>query len=138
MSIKESGEMYLETILILSQNIKNVRSIDIVDYRGFSKPSVCRAVALLKKDGFILVDKNGFITLTDSGKSIAEKIYERHIVLTSVLVNLGVPEMTAAKDACKIEHDLSDETFECIKGHITDYGKNAKLIQKIHDKNYAV
>ncbi|MBQ6570248.1 MAG: metal-dependent transcriptional regulator [Clostridia bacterium] len=115
MAIQESGEMYLETILILSQKNSQVRSIDVVDYMGFSKPSVSRAVGLLKAGQYISVDEDGFITLTDIGREIAEKIYERHTVLTEFLAALGVSEETATADACKIEHDISDESFNAIK-----------------------
>lgn len=115
MHLQESGEMYLETILILSNSQPSVRSIDICEYMGYSKPSVSRAVGLLKKGGYITVDGGGFITLTESGKYIAGKIYERHTVLTGFLMSLGVPEDTAAEDACKIEHDISDTSFDAIK-----------------------
>lgn len=115
MALQESGEMYLETILILSKKQSSVRSIDICDYMGYSKPSVSRAVGLLKNGGYIIVDKDGYISLTEQGKQIADKIYERHTVLTSFLVKLGVNDETAVKDACKIEHDISDESFEAIK-----------------------
>lgn len=115
MHIQESGEMYLETILILSKRLEHVRAIDIGEYMGYSKPSVSRAVGLLKNGGFISVDGNGHITLTDSGKNHADKIFERHRILTSVLTSIGVSEETASEDACKIEHILSDETFEAIK-----------------------
>ncbi len=115
MHLQESGEMYLETILILSNSQPSVRSIDICEYMGYSKPSVSRAVGLLKKGGYITVDGSGFITLTESGKYIAGKIYERHTVLTGFLMSLGVPEVTAAEDACKIEHDISDTSFDAIK-----------------------
>lgn len=115
MHLQESGEMYLETILILSNSQPSVRSIDICEYMGYSKPSVSRAVGLLKKGGYITVDGSGFITLTESGKYIAGKIYERHTVLTEFLMSLGVPEVTAAEDACKIEHDISDTSFDAIK-----------------------
>ena len=115
MHLQESGEMYLETILILSNSQPSVRSIDICEYMGYSKPSVSRAVGLLKKGGYITVDGGGFITLTESGKYIAGKIYERHTVLTGFLMSLGVPEVTAAEDACKIEHDISDTSFDAIK-----------------------
>lgn len=117
MHLMESGEMYLETILILSLKSGAVRSLDIAEYMGFSKPSVSRAVGLLKNDGYITVDKNGFITLTGKGCEIAEKIYERHTLLTEFLVRLGVDPETAAEDACKIEHDISDASFEAIKAH---------------------
>lgn len=115
MIIYESGEMYLETILTLSQNSEFVRSIDIAESMGFSKPSVSRAVKNLKTEGYISIDDNGYITLTESGMSIASKIYERHTVLTKVLISLGVDEKTASQDACKIEHDISDVSFEAIK-----------------------
>ena len=115
MHIQESGEMYLETILILSKRSETVRAVDIGEYMGYSKPSVSRAVGLLKNGGFICVDANGHITLTDAGKSHAEKILERHRIVTSILVSIGVSEQTATEDACKIEHVLSDETFEAIK-----------------------
>lgn len=116
-SLQESGEMYLETILILSREKGTVRSIDVVDYMGFSKPAVSRAMAKLRESKHILVDKDGFITFTKKGKEIAEKIYERHTLLTSFLITLGVDEKTAAEDACKIEHDISDKTFEAMKKH---------------------
>ena len=115
---KESGEMYLETILILSRKSNAVRSIDISEYMGYSKPSVSRAMGLLKADGYISVDGGGYITLTDSGRKIAEKIYERHNVLAEALKMLGVSETAAVADACKIEHDISDESFEAIKRHL--------------------
>ena len=119
MSLQESGEMYLETIFILSKK-GPVRSIDVCEYMGFSKPSVSRAVGLLKNGGYINVDKSGFLTLTDIGLEIAEKIYSRHILLENFLVSLGVSRDTAEFDACKIEHHLSDESFEAIKRHISD------------------
>lgn len=115
--LQESGEMYLETVLILSQNQPQVRSIDIVEYMGFSKPSVSRAVGLLKEGGFIKVDHDGFITLTDEGMTVASKMYERHRVLTGFLINIGVDPEIAAADACKMEHDISDETFQAICRH---------------------
>ena len=119
----ESGEMYLETIFVLSKKQDNVRSIDICDHMGYSKPSVSRAVGLLKKAGHITVDGNGYIQLTDSGMNIAKTIYERHTILTGSLVALGVSEETASQDACKIEHVLSDETFAVIKEHYNKYLK---------------
>lgn len=118
MNLQESGEMYLETIYVLSKNNETVRSLDIAEYMGFSKPSVSRAVGILKDGEYILVDKNGYITLTRRGKEIAEKIYERHTILTEYLVRLGVNEKIATEDACKIEHDISDESFEAIKRHV--------------------
>lgn len=118
MAIAESGEMYLETILVLSRERDMVRSIDICSHMGFSKPSVSRAVGILKKNGYIIVDNNGAITLTDTGREVAEKIYDRHRVLTNVLIAMGVSPETADEDACKMEHVLSDETFEAIKEYV--------------------
>ena len=118
MHLQESGEMYLETILILSKEQTSVRSLDVADYMGFSKPSVSRAVGLLKSGGYIVVDGNGYITLTEEGRYIAEKIYERHTVITEILVRLGVSKETALEDACKMEHVISDESFEAIKRHV--------------------
>lgn len=116
MHLQESGEMYLETVYILSKN-GVVRSLDVAEYMGFSKPSVSRAVGLLKQGGYLLMDKDGYLTLTDSGLDVAKKIYERHTLLTDFLVRLGVDRQTAAEDACKMEHDISDESFEAIKRH---------------------
>ena len=121
MQLLESGEMYLETILILTIRDQSVRSIDVAKYMNFSKPSVSRAMGKLKEQGYIVIDPEGYITLTKAGREIAEKIYERHTVLSALLKRLGVSEETAAEDACKIEHDISDETFEAIKRHITAY-----------------
>ena len=118
MSIHESGEMYLETILTLSKYTPHVRAIDIGEHMGYSKPSVSRAVGLLKADGFIKVGEDGGITLTETGRAIAEKIYERHQVLTDFFKMIGVEEETAMTDACKMEHIISDETFDAIKSHI--------------------
>lgn len=115
MNLQESGEMYLETILILTENNPHVRSIDVRDYMGFSKPSVSRAIGLLKKGGYVTVDNDGFISLTDEGKELAHKIYDRHSVLTAFLVSLGVDKEVASADACKIEHHISDESFYAIK-----------------------
>lgn len=123
MSIHESGENYLETILLLSKKKSEVRSIDIVNELNLSRPSVSRAMSILKNDRLITIDSGGFITLSAEGLAIAERIYERHHIITDVLIRLGVPEEIAAQDACKIEHDLSDESFECIKKHIAQYGK---------------
>ena len=114
MNLLESGEMYLETIYVLSKS-GAVRSIDIVERMGYSKPSVSRAVGLLKNGGFILVDESGFITLTADGEAVAKKIFERHTVLTEFLVSIGIDKSVAADDACKIEHDISDATLEAIK-----------------------
>lgn len=115
MRLQESGEMYLEAIWVLSKNRGYVRSIDVSEYLGYSKPSVSRAVGLLKSGAYIQVENDGSITLTDTGREIAEKIYERHTVLTKVLVQIGVSPETAAADACKLEHAISDESFYAIK-----------------------
>ena len=115
MSLYESGEMYLETIFVLTQEGKSVRAIDVCEYMGYSKPSVSRALGILKKSGHITVDKNGFLSLTNEGMSVAKKIYERHKILTEVLISLGVSPEVASDDACKIEHHISDESFEAIK-----------------------
>lgn len=117
MVLQESGEMYLESILVLIRQGKAVRSIDIVYYMGYSKPSVSRAVGILRQGGYIHVAEDGGITLTESGQAVAEKIYERHRLLTSFLVKLGVDEKTAAEDACKMEHVISDASMEAIKRH---------------------
>ena len=121
MALQESGEMYLETILVLSQKNQFVRSIDVCEYMGYSKPSVSRAVGLLKKDGFITVEKDGHIFLTEKGRAVAEKILSRHTILTEMLVRLGVSRETASNDACRIEHVVSDETFDAIKNHLQKY-----------------
>ena len=120
MSIHESGEMYLETILILSQKMERVRSIDVVEHMGFSKPSVSRGMKLLREQKLIDVDGAGWITLTESGRSVAEKIYERHTFLSTFIAKLGVDPQVAAEDACKMEHVISDETFEALKRHIAE------------------
>ena len=117
MHLQESGEMYLETILILSQKSRGVRSIDVSEYMKFSKPSVSRAIGLLKQGGYVVTDPEGFLTLTEAGREVAVKIYERHKLLTEFLTRLGVNPETAAADACKMEHDISDESFEAIKRH---------------------
>ena len=117
MSLQESGEMYLETILVLSQRTGFVRAIDIGEEMGYSKPSVSRAVGILRQGGYIHVAEDGGITLTESGQAVAEKIYERHRLLTSFLVKLVVDEDTAGEDPCKIEHDISDASMEAIKRH---------------------
>ena len=124
MSIHESGEMYLETIHVLLEKNGSVRSIDISEHMGYSKPSVSRAVGLLKSGGYILVDKDGFISLTDSGEKVAMKIYERHTVLSNMLISLGVDPETARQDACRLEHAISDESFQAIKQHL--FQKNPK------------
>lgn len=120
MRLQESGQMYLETILVLSKNGANVRSIDVVEHMGFSKPSVSRAVKNLKDAGYITVDKDGYITLTAMGMSEASKMYERHKILSAFLTSIGVSEEVAVKDACKIEHVISDESFEQIKKKVTE------------------
>ncbi len=118
MRLAESGEMYLETIYVLSQKTTSVRSVDVAEHMGYSKPSVSRAIGLLKSGGYITVDKTGFITLTDSGLETAQKLYERHTILSDFFVSLGVVRETASSDACKIEHVISDETFEAIKRRV--------------------
>ena len=121
MSMHESAEMYLETIYTLSLNSTTVRSIDVAETLNYSRPSVSRAVGLLKKDGYLLMDGEGFLTLTEEGRALAERIYERHTVLAAALEALGVDKETAAEDACKIEHDISDRTFDAIKTHMKTY-----------------
>ena len=123
MHIQESGEMYLESIYVLSKKKSPVRSIDVGEYLGYSKPSVSRAIGLLKEGGYVKVGADGHLILTESGESIAKKIYERHTFLTKFLVAIGVDEATAAEDACKIEHVISDTAFEAMKRHAEQYGK---------------
>jgi DtxR family Mn-dependent transcriptional regulator len=118
MKIYESAENYLEAILVLSRQKGSVRSIDVAQHLEFSKPSVSRAVSLLRENGYVSMDHNGLLTLTDSGRDIAERIYERHTIFTNWLVQLGVNPEVAAEDACRIEHQISDESFEKIKTHI--------------------
>ena len=125
MHIQESGEMYLETIYILSEKTGAVRSIDVGEYMGYSKPSVSRAVGILKKGGYLLMDKDGYLTLTESGLAVAKKIYERHTLLTDFLIRLGVNEKTAVEDACTIEHDISDETFDALQKHANMHSPSA-------------
>lgn len=115
MRLQESGEMYLEAILVLHKQNGHVRSIDVSEYLGYSKPSVSRAVGLLKNGGYLVVEDDGGLTLTEAGREIGEKIYERHTVLTDMLVKMGVPQEIAAEDACKLEHAVSDTSFEAIK-----------------------
>lgn len=122
--IHESGENYLETILILKNKGLDIRSIDIVHEMSLSKPSVSRAVGILKNGGFIEVDNDGYITLTKDGSEVANRIYERHQVLTAWLVGLGVNEKTAAEDACRLEHDISDESFQKLKEHLREKHDN--------------
>ncbi|MBO4666624.1 MAG: metal-dependent transcriptional regulator [Bacilli bacterium] len=118
MNIYESAEDYLERILILQERNKEVRSIDIAHDMGFSKPSISVAMKKLKEAGLIKIDDNGFITLTKEGHVIADKVYERHCVLKQTLINIGVSPEQAEKDACKVEHVISEETFDAIKDHI--------------------
>ena len=115
MSVHESGEMYLEAILVLTKKTGFVRSIDVSEYLGYSKPSVSRAMGLLRQGEYIVVESDGAITLTQKGREIAEKIYERHTLLTDLLVRIGVSQETAAADACKLEHAISDESFLALK-----------------------
>ena len=115
MRLQESGEMYLETILILSQKMENVRAIDIGEEMGFSKPSVSRALKILRENSYISIDKNGYVTLSKTGREVAEKIYERHQVLSEVLIRLGVDPQIAIEDACRMEHVISDTSFQAIK-----------------------
>ena len=121
MAMQESGEMYLETIYVLSQQSASVRSIDVADHLGYSKPSVSRAVGLLKKEGLLLMDEMGYLKLTPAGEEKARRIYERHTVLSRLLMNLGVDEETATEDACRIEHYISDTSFNAIKAHMKKY-----------------
>ena len=121
MAMQESREMYLETIYVLSQKSSKVRSIDVAEYMNYSKPSVSRAVGLLKKDGLLLMDETGGLKLTAEGEEKAKRIYERHTVLSTLLMNLGVDEKTATEDACRMEHYISEETFNAIKAHMKKY-----------------
>ena len=118
MALQESGEMYLETILILSEKKPNVHAVDISEYMGYSKPSVSRAVGLLLDGAYIRIEQDGSIVLTDSGREVAETIYERHRLLSRYLMAIGVSEQTAMDDACKIEHVISPESFEALKHFI--------------------
>ena len=126
LQIHESAENYLETILILHNRLGMVRSIDIATELGFSKPSVSVLMKNLRENGCILVDKDGYITLTDAGRAIADKIYERHQMIAEILMALGVDEETAYRDSCKIEHDISDKSFECMKQHYLNAKNNGK------------
>ena len=118
MKLLESGQMYLETILVLSEKNPNVRAIDICEHMGFSKPSVSRAVGLLKSGGYVVADDDGYLSLTDLGAEVAHKMYDRHRLITKFLTSLGVPENIASSDACKIEHHISDESFEAIRRNL--------------------
>lgn len=115
MALHESAEMYLETIYLLTQRSDCVRSIDVAEHMGYSKPSISRAVGLLKRDGYVVTDEDGFLSLTDKGFETASRVFERHTVLTQLLVTIGVDEKIAAEDACRIEHVISDETLEAMK-----------------------
>ena len=125
MRLQESGEMYLESIWVLQKQKGFVRSIDVCEYLGYSKPSVSRAVGLLKNGGYIAVNADGGLCLTEAGREVAEKIYERHTLLASLLMRIGVSEATALDDACRMEHVISDESFEALKRHIETYGSKA-------------
>ncbi len=118
MHLQESGEMYLETIHILSQRGRGVRAVDVADYMGFSKPSVSRAMSLLRSGGYVALN-DGFLVLTEKGRHVASRTYERHLFLTDFFVSLGVDPEIAAQDACKIEHDISDETFQAMKKYFS-------------------
>ena len=120
MSVHESGEMYLEAIWVLTQKTGFVRSIDVSEYLGYSKPSVSRAMGILRSGEYIVVEADGAITLTEKGEAIARKIYERHTLLTKLLVRIGVSEQTAAADACKLEHAISDESFDALKAYTAE------------------
>ena len=117
MALQESGEMYLESIYVLSKTSASVRGVDIGEYLGYTKPSVSRAIKLLREEGLVKKDEEGYIKLTEAGKILAKRIYERHTVLTRLLVHIGVDEKTAAEDACRVEHYISDETFDAIKAY---------------------
>ena len=120
MAIQESGEMYLETILVLSKKDAPVRSLDVANEMGFSKPSVSRAMGILKTDGYIEMDEKSHITLTDKGLKAAKRIYDRHILITELLTSIGVDKKTAEEDACRVEHVISDKTFKAIKKHLKE------------------
>ena len=126
MHLAESGEMYLETVYVLSKKGGLVRSIDVSEYMGYSKPSVSRAIGLLKSGGYLTVGTDGALALTDAGHEVAMRIFERHTMITNLLIMLGVDEQTASEDACKIEHDISDTSFEAIKKHIQSKNEGIK------------
>lgn len=123
MALHESGQMYLEAIYVLLQKNEKIRSIDVGAYLGYTKPSVSRALGILKSEAYIAVDAEGYITLMQKGKAFAEQLYERHTVLTNMLIDLGVDEEIAAEDACRIEHVISDESFTAVKRHYLNYKK---------------
>lgn len=126
MKIKESAENYLETILMIKNEKGYVRSIDVANRLNFTKPSVSVAMKKFREDGYITVDSHGGISLTEKGMVIAERIYERHQIIAKALMNLGVDEKTAYEDSCKIEHDISDQSFQAIKKHVNRYGSSVK------------
>ncbi len=121
MALHESGQMYLEAIYVLSQKSTKIRAIDVGAYLGYTKPSVSRAIGILKKGEYIAVDADGYITLSPAGKQLAEQLYERHTVLSNMLIILGVDEKTATEDACRIEHVISKQSFDAVKKHYLDY-----------------
>ena len=121
MHLQESGEMYLESIFVLSKTSNSVRAIDVCEYMGYSKPSVSRALGLLKEGGYVFTDEHGFLVLTDEGRSVAEKIYDRHTEISAFLESLGVSSEVAVSDACKIEHVISDESLEAIKRYLKEH-----------------
>ena len=121
MALQESGEMYLETIYLLLKERDDIHAIDVCEYLGYSKPSVSRAMGILKNGGYIIVDDNSHIKLTDEGLKIAETMYERHTMLTNFLIRIGVDESTASEDACKIEHVISEKSFESIKNYFNNH-----------------
>ena len=123
MALQESGEMYIEAIHVLSLSSNTVRAIDVGEYLGYSKPSVSRALGVLKDEGLVKKDDNGYLKLTEAGLIIAKRIYERHTVLTKLLIDIGVDKKIATEDACRVEHYISDETFNAIKAHVA---KNKK------------
>jgi len=123
MALHESGQMYLEAIYVLLQKSEKIRAIDVGAYLGYTKPSVSRAIGILKKGEYISVDNDGYITMTSSGKQVAEQLYERHTVLTNMLMTLGVDEETAAEDACRIEHVISDKSFAAVKKYFLNHNK---------------
>jgi Mn-dependent DtxR family transcriptional regulator len=118
MKLQESGEMYLETILVLSEKMPHVRSIDVCEEMGYSKPSVSRAMSILRNNGYVIMDDNGYLHLTETGMEVATKIYDRHNTLSAFLTSIGVEETTAADDACRIEHVISDDTMAAIKAYM--------------------
>lgn len=123
MALHESGQMYLEAIHVLLQKNEKIRAIDVGAYLGYSKPSVSRAIGILKKGGYIFVDEDGYITMSAEGKQVSEQLYERHTIISSLLMALGVDEATATEDACRIEHVISDRSFAAVKEHYLEFKK---------------